>query len=140
MGKVSGVFSGHLLMVQEGDKTHRVNLYGILSPSKGAPQGEKARVFLEQIAFGRVVKVEPIAPVDPKRIYALVNLEGVNLNEEMLKQGLAWVNEQACILDVCKSWKGLQEQAKEARKGVWSDSTGPPPWEKGAGKRSKKAR
>lgn len=139
-GKVSGVLSGHLLIVQEGDKTHRVNLYGILSPSKGAPQGEKARSFLEQVAFGRVVEVEPVPPVDPKRIYALVHLEGLNLNQEMLSQGLAWVNENACILDVCRSWKALQQEAKDAGKGIWGDPSGAPPWEKGEGKRGKKRR
>jgi len=139
-GKVSGVLSGHLLIVQEGEKTHRVNLYGVLSPSKGAPQGEKARGLLEQIAFGRVVKVEPIEPFDPKRIYALVHLEGRTLNEEMLRQGLAWVNENACILDVCKNWKSLQQEAKDSTKGIWSDPRGTPPWEKGEGKRRKKMR
>lgn len=137
-GKVSGVNSGHQLMVQEGDNTHKVNLYGILSPSKGAPQAEKARVFLEQIAFGRVVEVEIVPPSDPRRLYALVRLDGKNLNEEILRQGLAWVNHKACFLEVCKKWEALQEEAKAAGRGVWSDPSGTPPWEKGTGKRGKK--
>lgn len=139
-GKVSGVNSGHELIVQEADNTHKINLYGILSPSKGAPQAEKARLFLETIAFGRVVEVEIVSPSAPRRLYALVRMDGKNLNEEILREGLAWVNKKACFLDVCEKWEALQEEAKAAKKGVWSDPSGTPPWEKGKPKRSRKMR
>lgn len=139
-GKVSGVYSGHQLIVQEADTTHKINLYGILSPSKGAPQAEKARLFLERLAFGWVVEVELVPPRDSRRRYALVRLEGRNLQDEILREGLAWVNKKACFLDVCKKWEALQEEAKAAKRGIWSDPSGTPPLKKGKGKRSRKMR
>jgi micrococcal nuclease len=134
-GKVSGVESGHVLIVQEGDKTHRVHLYGILSPSKGAPQAGKARGVLEELAFGKLAQVVPVPPRDPKRIYAMVRLGETNLNEEMLRRGLAWVNPKACALPVCEKWRALQEEARAGSLGLWSDPSGAPPWERGARKK-----
>ncbi len=133
-GKVSGVRSGHTLIVQEGDRTHKVNLYGVISPSPGAPQAEKARAFLEQIAFGRMVKVEAVAPLSPRVLYAFVQLGDQNLNEEMIRQGLAWVNQEACAMEICQRWKTLQEEAKAAQRGIWSDPSKAPLLEKGRGK------
>ncbi len=130
-GKVSGVRSGHTLIVQEGDRTHKVNLYGVVSPSPGAPQAEKARAFLEQIAFGRMVTVEAVAPFSPRVLYAFVQLGDQNLNEEMIRQGLAWVNQEACAMEICQRWKTLQEEAKAPN--VASGAIHPrlPSWRKG---------
>lgn len=137
-GKVSGVESGHELVVQEVERTYRVRFYGVVSPSKGNPQAGKASRFLEELAFGQVVQVEPVPPRDPKHIYAIVRLQGKTLNEEMLRQGLAWVHPRACTLPVCKAWKSLEEEAKAGSKGLWADPRAVPPWEAGKNKKQRR--
>lgn len=134
-GKVSGVESGHTLVVQEGDRTHRVHLYGVVSPSKGTPKAGKASRFLQEMAFGQIVQVEPVPPRTPKDIYAIVYMGEKTLNEEMIRQGLAWIHPRTCTLPVCKEWRSVEEEAKTSGKGLWADPRAVPPWEGGKKKR-----
>lgn len=55
--------------------------------------------------------------------------EGANLNEELIRQGHAWVYPQYCKQDFCSDWQGLEEEAREDRAGLWFSDNVVAPWE-----------
>ena len=61
-----------------------------------------------------------------KRTLAVVLLDGVNVNLEMVRRGLAWrfvkYSKDKALLDA-------QNAAKGARRGLWADPGPVPPWE-----------
>lgn len=117
--KVTGVQSGDSLVVQEGEKTHLIRLYGISGPKKKERFYKKAKEYLEEVSFGKRVQVEIIAFSKGAKKYAIVRLGSKILNQEMVQQGLATVQEEACVLPICQELKKAQQEARARRKGIW---------------------
>jgi hypothetical protein len=42
---------------------------------------------------------------------------------------LTWVYYLYCNLPICAEWKNLEAEAKEAKRGIWSERNPIPPWE-----------
>lgn len=61
------------------------------------------------------------------RTVALVATDRV-LNADMLEAGQAWAYPAFCNAPFCKGWKKLEQDAKEARRGLWSRKNPTPPW------------
>ena len=56
--------------------------------------------------------------------------DGVNLNEELVREGLAWVYPRYCDEEpLCSRWKKLQQDAREAEVGLWAEDDPVKPWE-----------
>jgi micrococcal nuclease len=60
---------------------------------------------------------------------AVVILPNVmNLNEEIVRAGYAWVYPQYCKdMPMCLGWANLQQEAMEARRGLWMEKEPVPP-------------
>ena len=50
------------------------------------------------------------------------------LNADMLEAGQAWAYPAFCNAPFCNGWKKLEQDAKEARRGLWSRKDPTPPW------------
>jgi len=62
------------------------------------------------------------------RTVGVVTLPGkVNLNQELVKQGMAWWYKQYAPRS--KELPKLEEQARKAKIGLWSKPNPVPPWE-----------
>jgi endonuclease YncB( thermonuclease family) len=59
----------------------------------------------------------------------MVLVDSFNLNEELIRVGLAWVYSRYCDRPVCENWIGLESEAREAKRGLWRDTNPIPPWE-----------
>ncbi len=57
------------------------------------------------------------------------------LNEELIKNGLAWVHIYYCNEAICDKWYQYETIAKNKKRGLWRDRDPTPPW---VWKRSKK--
>ncbi len=55
--------------------------------------------------------------------------ESVNVNQELIKAGLAWQYRKYCKASFCNEWLKLEGKAKSAKVGLWSDKDPVPPWE-----------
>jgi len=83
-----------------------------------------------QLVFGKVVEVEPVAIDRYGRTVAFVRIENITVNEELIKEGLAWVYRRYCKLPVCNArWDGLELEARSGKRGLWGSSGEVPPWE-----------
>lgn len=60
------------------------------------------------------------------RTIGMVTIDGLNVNEELLKAGLAWHFKRH---DKNPVWAQLEEKAKEEKKGLWSLANPTSPWE-----------
>jgi len=129
-GKVIGVADGDTITVLHDKHPEKIRLYGIDCPEKRQPFGNKAKQFTSKLVFGKVVEIEPVATDRYGRTVAFVRIENITVNEELIKQGFAWVYKRYCKLPVCNDrWDGLERKARSGKQGIWQDSNVIPPWE-----------
>jgi len=53
--------------------------------------------------------------------------DGMNLNQELVKQGWCWWYRKYAPGDTLL--EGVEKEAREAKRGLWSDPQPVPPWE-----------
>lgn len=140
-GKVVGVTDGDTLTVlKDGQEQVKIRLYGIDAPEGGQDFGAKAKQALSALTFGKVVDVQTMDQDRYGRTVGRVFADGQDVNEALVKSGMAWVYHQYCkeVL-TCQSWAGLEQDARAARGGLWADPDPTPPWEwrHGGGSKSK---
>jgi endonuclease YncB( thermonuclease family) len=86
-GKVVGIADGDTFTMLLDNKTKvKIRLASIDCPERKQPFSGVARQFISDEIFSKRVKVV----VDSKDRYGWVYYDGKNLNEELLKAGLAW--------------------------------------------------
>ena len=76
-----------------------------------------------------MIEVEPVTTDRYRRTVALVRVGDTVVNEEVMQQGLAWVFARCCDRPICERWERLEDEATQARRGLWSMSNALPPWE-----------
>lgn len=129
-GKVISVADGDTLTIMDsGGTVQKIRLYGIDCPELRQAGGMAAADFARSLAFFSKVKVQWIDKDKYGRSVGVVTLEdGRVLNEELLKNGHAWLYEAYCRTPRCLRWKALEAQARAGRRGLWKDKNPVPPW------------
>jgi len=64
-----------------------------------------------------------------KRIVGLVYLNGKNVNEEMVRLGLAWAYRRYLDTPYASEFIGAENEAREKGLGLWKQANPLPPWE-----------
>jgi micrococcal nuclease len=127
-GKVTGVVrADEIKVMKEGGQTENVRLYGIDCPVEPQEFGREAYLYTSQRVLGRTVEVRPLFRDHFDRVIAWVFVDGVNLSNELLKNGLAWWYKK--YLPFEKGLERLEQEARKARIGLWSGNSPVPPWE-----------
>jgi endonuclease YncB( thermonuclease family) len=111
-GKVVAVTDGDTIKVMHLGKAEKIRLYGIDCPEKAQAYGKKAKKFTSKMVFGKNVEVETITKDRYKRPVVFVRVNGISLNEELIREGFAWVYTRYCNRPICEEWKRLQEKAQ----------------------------
>ena len=136
-GKVVSIAEGDTITVLRDKEQVRIRLYGIDTPELGQAFGTKAKQLTSGMVFGEVVEVEPVDTDRYGRTVALVSVFKRLVNEELVNAGYAWVYTHYRTQPICERWKLLEEEAREAKRGLWSDPHAIPPWEYRREKRRK---
>jgi endonuclease YncB( thermonuclease family) len=102
-----------------------VRLSQIDAPERGQPWGDRSRQHLAAMCFKRSAAVHEEGHDRYQRMVARVECDGVDANAEPVRAGLAWVFDRYVT-----DWAlySVQAEAKEAHRGLWSDSEPVPPW------------
>ncbi len=125
--KVVSVADGDTLTVQGPTETLRIRLNGIDAPEGNQAFAAKAKSLLNVLSKDKVVHVKTVGKDQYGRWLADVVLPPTrSLNQEMVRQGLAWHFKRYSQDKVLAQ---LETEAREAKKGLWSDSDPIPPWE-----------
>ena len=127
-GRIVGVWDGDTIKVTHNGKVEKIRLYGIDCPEKAQPFGTKAKQSTSAIVFGKDVTIMEHGHDKYTRTLAEVLLpDGMNLNQELVKQGWCWWYRQYAPGDTVL--EGLERDAREGRTGLWVDPQPVPPWE-----------
>ena len=127
-GKVVGVADGDTITVMHQGRGERIRLHGIDAPERGQPFNNRAKQFVSDLCFRKEVRVETKGHDRYQRTIADVILpDGHILNYEIVKARLAWWFRRYAPND--PTLEGLEFQARQAQRGLWSDRGPVPPWE-----------
>ena len=103
-----------------------VRINGIDAPERGQWYGDVATLHLQWLISGKAVGLKLKQKDSYGRWIATVYLDGADISEEMLKEGLAWHYKEH---DSNPRYAQLEAEAKQAGLGLWSDDRAVPPWE-----------
>ena len=126
-GKVVSIADGDTFtMLTTGNKQVKVRLYGIDCPERTQDFGTVAKQGLSTLVYGQVVRIDKKDTDRYGRTIAIVyNQKGLNVNEEMLRNGLAWHYKE---YDQNPAWDDLVYGAQRKNAGLWSKPNPTPPW------------
>ena len=105
-------------------KQQKVRVSEIDAPELGQPYGRTARDTLADLIFGKSLAIIPIRSTSDGLVVCKVSVNGKDLGREMVIAGAAWPEPQS-ESQLTKD----QQDAKEARRGLWSEASPTPPWE-----------
>lgn len=130
-GKIVRVTDGDTVVLLDSTNTqHRIRLNGIDAPERGQPYGTKATNFVKELAAGKQATVEYENKDRYGRILGTLYVGDKNINEELLKAGLAWHYK---FYNKDKRLADLEKEAKEKKLNIWSEKNPIEPyrWRKG---------
>ena len=135
-GQVVSVTDGDTIKVLDpGGQQVKVRLYGIDTPEKKQAFGQAAKKYTANMIAGKVVEIEEVDKDRYGRIVGIVMIGGKNVNQELVRDGYAWVYKQYCKKPECREWQALEQAAKASRWGLWLDPAPMPPWDWRRGQR-----
>ena len=102
-----------------------IRINGIDSPERGQFYGDVATLPLQWLISGKTVGLKLKQRGQYGRWIATVYLDGKDIGEEMLKQGLAWHYKE---YDCNPTYSALEAEAKQDGRGLWSDERAVAPW------------
>ena len=103
---------------------HKIRLNGIDAPEKSQAFGQKSKQHLSSLVFGKDVCVKYKSRDKYGRILGTVYIDGLDVNLEMLRVGLAWHYKR---FDSTPAYAAAESEARQNRRGLWSDSNPIPP-------------
>jgi micrococcal nuclease len=126
-GQVVGVIDGDTIDVLHNGQAERIRLNGIDCPEKKQAYGKKAKQFTSTLAYGKEVTIQVLRKDRHGRTVGDVVLtDGTNVSRELVKAGLAWWYRQ---YSKDANLGILEEDARQAKRGLWADPNPVPPWE-----------
>jgi len=127
-GRVVGISDGDTLTVLDVSNTqHKIRLAAIDAPEKAQAFGQRGKQKLSELCYGKSATVNVVTTDRYGRSVGDVDCAGINANEAMVQSGFAWVYR--------KYDKGhehlysLEEEARDAKRGLWADSNPIAPWD-----------
>ena len=129
-GKAVSISDGDTITVLDAGKTqHKIRLYGVDCPESHQDFGSKAKDFTSGMVFGKEVSVKVLDSDRYGRTVGIVSVNSKVLNEELLKNGMAWYYGQYCKASFCAQWSQYQNDVRNNKVGLWSMASPTPPWE-----------
>ena len=127
-GQVGGVLDGDILEVLHQGKAERIRLNGIDCPEKDQAYGERAKQAISELVVGKEVMLNTYGLDRNGRTLADVLLpDGTNVNYKLVKEGWCWWYRTYAPGN--RKLEGLENEAREAKKGLWAEPHPVPPWE-----------
>lgn len=123
--EVIHIIDGDTIDVMVVDQLIRIRLAEIDAPEKQQAYGEQAQKTLAKLIANKTVTVVKVDEDQYQRLIAIVKLDKLTVNREMVKQGMAWVYtsyNHDLTLPV------LEAKARASKVGLWSQAKPVAPW------------
>ena len=129
-GKVVSVADGDTITIlSNNNQQTKIRLYGIDTPEKAQAFGQKAKKFTASLIAGKRATVKVYDTDRYGRSVGVVFVNGTNVNEELINNGLAWQYRKYCKASFCEDWLKREEYARSFFFGLWAESNPQPPWD-----------
>lgn len=126
-GVVVGVTDGDTFtLLTPAKEQSKIRLAEIDTPERGQPFGKWAKEQLSALVFEKDVAVLVVDVDRYDRIVGRVYSDGLDVNAELVRLGAAWVYDKYAT---DAGLYVLQEEARAAERGLWSQPSPIPPWE-----------
>lgn len=127
-GKVVKVMDGDTIEVLSTTplKRTRIRLANIDAPESSQAFGNASKQYLSSIVAGRYVQVKIQSHDQYGRVVGDIYQNGIYVNGQMVKEGLAWVYSKYNTNSQLIIW---QREAQNKKLGLWRDKNPMPPWE-----------
>ncbi len=116
LARVTYVPDGDSLVVIRRGEEIRVRLLGIDAPEKGQVMASASRSLTEQLCLRHDVELVEHGTDKYDRLLAEVYVDGVYVNQELLRAGLAW-----CFDERNVELLQLEQDARAKQIGIWSE-------------------
>lgn len=116
-GRVVAVMDGDTLMVMRGNQRVKVRLAEIDAPEKAQAYGAESRQSLEKMVMGKTIQVTSRAVDDYGRLVAMLSVDGLNVNHEQVRLGMAWEYSRFHNNTEVLSF---QHEAQQVKRGLWA--------------------
>jgi endonuclease YncB( thermonuclease family) len=123
---VLDVHDGDSLTLVNATHTYHIRLNDIDAPELAQPYGKESRTSLRSICLLKKATAESSGEDQYGRTLVRVQCAGVDASAEQVRRGLAWVFDR--YAPRTSPLYGLQAEAREARRGLWSADNPTPPW------------
>jgi endonuclease YncB( thermonuclease family) len=124
--RVVHVLDGDTLITSRGGRGEIIRLFGIDCPEREQAFGPEAASFTSGMVTGKLIRVIPVKVKESTYELCKVYVGDKLLNEEILAAGYAWLYKE---YSTNEEWAQLEQTARVARKGLWSQENPVPPWE-----------
>lgn len=127
-GRVVRIADGDTLSVLDAaNRQYKIRFYGIDAPERGQPYGKAAHRELVRLVEDRQVQLTVKDIDDYDRRVAEVYRDGISVNLAMVEAGYAWWYRYHARSR--QDLERAEREAREARRGLWSDQDPQPPWD-----------
>jgi endonuclease YncB( thermonuclease family) len=124
--KVIVVMDGDTVMVLRDGQKLKVRLANIDAPEKDQSYGMQSRDSLLQLVGKKQVQIDSQAIDQYGRMIGRISVDGLDVNQEQVKRGMAW---EYSHYHSDKTYIGLQSEAQQARRGLWTQTSPQAPWQ-----------
>lgn len=125
-GRVVAIIDGDTVEVMHDGRAERIRLNGIDAPEHRQAFGRRAQDFLGEMIFKQNLRVVMRSKDRYGRTVADLFLGTKNVNQEMVRAGMAWWFRRYAPRDMVL--RDLEERAREAALGLWADPDATAPW------------
>lgn len=129
------IIDGDSFWVVAAGRRIEIRLWGVDCPEWTQPYSQEAQQLTSQLLIGKEIVVQAQDTDVYGRTVAQVFVGRLNVNEELVRQGAAWVFTRYCRQPICEQWLALQQEAQQQGTGLWSLPHPEPPWAKRRGKK-----
>lgn len=126
VGTAKRVIDGDTIKVVLDSGQITVRLASIDAPEHNQPFGKQATAELRDLVDGQTVELSPQSQDRYHRLVAIVYVNGVNANAELVRRGAAWAYDQY-LTD--RSFPAVEEEARREKRGLWASQNAVAPWE-----------
>ena len=148
----AATLTGRIVSISDGDtvtlldanlQQHKIRLSGIDAPEKRQPFGNRSRLHLGTLVFGKHVTADCPKTDRYKRAVCRIDVDGVDANLAQVEAGMAWhykaYSREQSPADRWRYAKA-EDRARNARQGLWADRAPMAPWDFRKARRKNTAR
>jgi len=104
----------------------KIRLAEIDAPEKEQAFGAASRSSLVEMVWHKQIQVRPLALDKYGRTVAQLEVNGLSVNEEMVRRGMAW---EYSHYHSDRRHISIENEARQAGRGLWAQSDPVPPWQ-----------